>query len=166
MPKFKLLPSQEELHHLFDYSVVTGALYWKNPPRYKAWKGKEAGSYRGAYISVYINGDRYYAHRVIYKWVTGVDPEELQIDHRNEDKLCNGWHNLRLADNSQNKFNRKKVRGCSWNAKKKHWVVTTNIKGKRHYIGVFKTEEEAQEAYKAASLRLHGEYSGFRDHYR
>jgi len=36
-----------------------------------------------------------------------------------------------------------------------------NIKanGKRFYLGRFKTEEAAHEAYKAASLRYHGEFS-------
>ena len=92
---------------------MTGALYWKNHPRYKAWKGREAGSvYNNGYrtIELKINEQRlrYTAQRVIWMLMTGVDPQEFEVDHINRSRDCNAWHNLRLVTKSENAVNRKK----------------------------------------------------------
>ena len=165
MPKFKPLPSQEKLHDLFDYSVVTGELYWKNPTRYKSYKGRVAGSVnlKGyVMVDVKLNSERlrYYAHRVIWKWVTGEDPGALDIDHKNGIRDCNAWHNLRKATKKQNRANQPR-RGWTKTPCGNYRVMCGSMDTNR-YVGTFKTEAEARAAYAEAKRALHGEFSPIR----
>ena len=160
MSQFKALPSQEELHQLFDYSIITGALYWKSDPTRRAGSGSP-----GCYRQVQKNGARFYEHRLIYKWVTGEDPEDLFVDHCNGIKDCNGWHNLRLASNSQNQQNRKGVSGVYWNELRQKWYSQITVDGKVRYVGIFKSKQEAVKARKRAAAQFFGDYAFGRSHY-
>ena len=110
-------------------------------------------------VDVKLNSERlrYYAHRVIWKWVTGEDPGALDIDHKNGISDCNAWHNLRTATRKQNRANQLT----------KGWYLTSQgtyevrcgSAGTRRYIGSFKTEAEASAAYAKAKKALHGEFS-------
>jgi len=165
MTKFKPLPTQQELHELFDYSVVTGALYWKNHPRYKAWTGREAGSvYTNGYRTIELrrNGQRlrYTAQRIIWKWVTGEDPGALCLDHIDHDRTNNAFHNLRLASKQQNRHNQFS-KGWTKTPAGRYRVMCGPLTINR-YVGTFATEAEARAAYEEASKRLHGEFSSVR----
>jgi HNH endonuclease/AP2 domain len=168
--KHKPLPSQERLQELFDYSIVTGELRWK---QYK--NGFiEAGSVvaphsfnnRG-YLTVEIEAKRYLQHRIIWMLVTGVDPGRLQIDHRNGDRSNNAWHNLRVSTGSQNRANSLHRPGSATGLKGVHRVTGSTTKfraaikfqGKQLHLGTFQTPEEAHAAYCKAAHELHGEYA-------
>ena len=161
MPKSKPLPTQQELHELFDYSVVTGQLYWKKPFSSRIKAGDVAGTF-DRYTFIRIRHQRHAAHRLIWVWVTGEDPGAMDIDHINGDKTCNAWHNLRLATKSQNMRNTKVCKGYYFNKNRVtpwHARITTD-QGVIH-LGYFRTESEAAAAYKEASLKYHGEFSRY-----
>jgi len=162
MPKFRPLPSQQELHRLFDYSVVTGALYWKVRTAQCVQVGSVAGSRYNASNVFYvtIKGERYLVHRVIWVWVTGEDPGALEIDHINGLSDCNAFHNLRPATRLQNMNNRRKARGY-WK-RGNRWVAEIRSNYERFYLGRFDTEAEARAAYEKASRDLRGEFSSIR----
>ncbi len=90
--------------------------------------------------------------------------EGLVCDHRNRNALDNQRENLRWATRQQNSRNRvlKNLatqgvfrNGCGFSAR------ITVEKGKRLFLGYFKTAEAAANVYKEASLTFFGEFSPF-----
>lgn len=96
------LPSQEELKKLFKYNSDTGVLTgtWKGVPI----KAQDTAGYVVARV-----GERMVkAHRIIWVLVTGEDPGELEIDHKNRIKNDNRFQNLRACTRRENSENRGK----------------------------------------------------------
>lgn len=74
------------------------------------------------------------------------------VDHVDGDKLNNRRSNLRIAKprlNAINKSIHRNGRACGvWFRKNRSkWISFVKIKGKRKYIGMFTTAEEASKAY-------------------
>ena len=141
---YKALPPASELWELFDYKPLTGELVRRRFNRVVTG------------YQVTVNSYPYLKHRLIWKWVTGIDPAK-DIDHRNVSDTDNSWHNLRLATNQQNSCNRKQTKGYTRNQNK--WMAQIMKKGKCYNLGRYDTEAEARAAYEEASKRLHGEFS-------
>jgi len=93
------------------------------------------------------------------------------VDHRNLNRLDNRKTNLRLATPSQSNMNKvahkdneSGYKGVSRNfnkrgADKKPYRARIHVKGKIIHLGVFKTKEEAAEAYRLAAPKYHGEFA-------
>ena len=164
MPKFKPLPSQQELHRLFDYSVVTGELYWKVKTCRKVKIGSPVGYYSKSdnYKYTKINKETFAVHRLIWVWVTGEDLKELEIDHKDVKCTHNAWHNLRQASHAENLRNKSDVKGFTFDKRSGRWLAQIQVDKKRFNLGRYDTEAEARAAYEEASLRLHGEFSSVR----
>lgn len=167
-PPIRLLPSQEELHRLFSYDPVTGVLTWKVRPNPKALHvrpGKTAGfPSTGGHLVIVLACIRYYAHRVIWKMVTGDEPDR-QVDHIDGDKTNNRWANLRLASHGQNRSNAKAgknnksgVKGVCWDAGHQAWLAYVSSGGKQTRIGRFKSLADAASARREAADLAHGEF--------
>jgi hypothetical protein len=146
---YKTVPLASELRELFDYKPLTGELIRKKT-------GKPVGSRnKGGYWTVRIQNKIYYSHRIIWCWVTGLDPASFQIDHKNINRSDNRWTNLRLATKAQNMRNRR-CRGITrtqWG-----WRAQIMVNRKGIYLGCYSSEIEATAAYKTAAIRLHGEF--------
>ena len=160
---YKPLPHASELWELFDYKPLTGELVWNNHRRYAAWKGKPAGAqFSNGYIVTELNTPlerrRYNNHRLIWGWVTGSDPGQFQVDHRDRVRSNNRFWNLRLATDGQNKVNKEK-QGWSVTPAGRYKAVCYLIGGGMEYLGTFDTEQEARAAHEAAAKRLHGEFA-------
>lgn len=106
----------------------------------------------------------FFMHRHLLGLTYG-DPR--QGDHRDMDKLNNQRANLRICNRAQNCSNRKKhPRNSSGykgvrriDRKRNPWMAFISSGRKRIHIGVFKTAEEAYEAYCKAAKELHGEFA-------
>ena len=96
--KAKPLPTKEELDKRYSYDPITGILVSKKTKRPIKSKQKN-------YYVVYVDFETYKAHRVIWRMMTGEDPGDLMIDHKDRDTLNNKWNNLKPRDNSGNNLN-------------------------------------------------------------
>ena len=157
------------LLHIIQYDPETGDFFWKSP-RPKIQVGAKAGSlhYRG-YINVCIDGKSYMGHRLAWFYMIGEWPSN-QIDHINRNKSDNKFANLREATNGQNRANTKTtnkhglkgVRLLPWMKKTGNcWQAQITHNKKVHYLGCYRTKEEAHFRYCKAATEFHKDFSNF-----
>lgn len=157
--------NKELLHELFEYK--DGNLIYKIKPSNNRNIGDVAGTIdTKGYRVIKINYKRYMAHRLVWTYHNGEIPTGLQIDHINQIKDDNRIENLRLATHSQNqsnatknKINKSGFKGVSWHKRSKKWMAMIGHNNKKINIGGFSTPELASEAYKAAAIKLNGDFA-------
>jgi hypothetical protein len=134
---------------------------WRKPYTDKRGHKREAKplitkvSYQSKYVGMTIRGQSYKYHRLLWSLYHKTDiAGDLEIDHINGDKTDNRIDNLRLVTkrtNLQNTWQHRqgKLSGTYYVSSNKHrkWVARTTINKKGKYIGAFKTQQEAHEAY-------------------
>jgi hypothetical protein len=153
------------LRENMSYDPLTGVFAWTKPGM-----GRTVGRKIGArlwskgksYLTMKINGEVYYAHRVAWLYHFGEWPKNF-VDHIDEDRTNNSIANLREATAAQNAARRKTTRkiGTSRGVFPHGvgFVARIHFAGKRHYLGYFKTKEAAQESYEAKAKEIHGEFA-------
>ena len=101
------------------------------------------------YLRVWAMKRSLAAHHIVWLLCTGKWPT-VQIDHINQEKQDNRFENLRLASNSMNMQNRgvqrnnmSGIKNVSWHRETQKWRADVKRNGKKHYLGVFATKEEA-----------------------
>lgn len=77
---------------------------------------------------------------------------DIVVDHIDNDNTNNKLYNLQLITNRQNcskdrKKGTSKYTGVCWNKRSKRWIANIYINGEFNYLGGFKTELEAADAY-------------------
>ena len=102
-------------------------------------------------------------HRLILKATPG-----QQVDHRDGEGLNNRRSNLRTATQSQNNFNRRRLRhsktsrfkGVCFNPRSRlnKWYAQIKKHGRVIYLGVFTHEQDAAQAYDRAAATLFGDF--------
>lgn len=169
----KRLPCKTSLSILLSYDELSGELRWnKRGPAYfetlrgyKVWNAQQAGklacstiSARG-YLAGRIFDKRYYAHRLIWKLVTGHDPN--MVDHIDGDRTNNKWENLRNVSPAVNNMNAKRPSsnksghiGIDWLERSRAWRAAIQTRGQRIHLGLFADINEAIAARKRAELSL------------
>lgn len=168
----KIPYTQRKLKTLFSYNPDDGSLFWNGRPRshfkcdqaFKAWnskyKNKKITSVCGrGYVRVCIDYKRYKAHRIIWKMITGNDPE-FEIDHINGIRTDNRRINLRSATSSENKRNQKlrkdntsSVVGVSYLAREKKWHAQVSIFGRHISLGNHSSFDAAVKARKRVEVK-------------
>src|SRR5687768_7944839 len=160
------LPPVERLRELFSYDPLTGVLSWKSNPKFKGLPVGRCGTIgRCGYLMVGIDRNYFLSHRIIWKMVTGCEPQD-QIDHIDGDRLNNRFDNLREASNGQNrcnikiqKNNKSGFKGVCWEASHKAWKAYISHNGTQRKLGRFKDLSSAVEAVRCERERLHGEFA-------
>jgi hypothetical protein len=150
-------------------------MYWKEFYEYKDGElirlysnnqHKHVGSINSSGYKQFEHKQKtYMVHRVIWEWHNGPIPDGMTIDHIDINPLNNRIENLRLATQSQNAINTKTPKNNTTGYK---GVLSTpsgkfqarlGYRGKKLYLGLFKTAEEAAECVRQKSLELYGEFT-------
>ena len=156
--KYKPLPTQERLKELFEYDEEQGVLVWK-VGRGRAQAGSVAGfTKRNSRVSIRVDRGDYEAHRLIWMLHYGEDPGDTMIDHKDENPSNNHIENLRLATHGQNVVNSSKIKGYYLNKVLGKFVAQITINSKQTYLGLFRTEAEARDAYVEKAREVYGEF--------
>jgi hypothetical protein len=160
--------TQKELKILFSYDQDTGEFIWlKSGVRGgRQIAGRKAGTLGfDGYIEICINKKRYKAHRLAWLYVHGKWPSR-SLDHKNCIRHDNRIGNLREAFHYQNLANCRKskantsgFKGVTLHKRTGKWWTAIMINGKRHYLGLYKTPEEAHAAYMKAARSNLGEFA-------
>ncbi len=86
------------------------------------------------------------------------------VDHVDGDKLNNRKSNLRPCSQAENmanvgirRNNTSGFRGVSW--QRGAWVAQISVSGQHHYLGRFRTKNEAALAYNEAARRMFGPFA-------
>lgn len=99
-----------------------------------------------------------YMHRLL-AGITG--DRSVVVDHINGDGLDNRRSNLRIVRQIDNAQNRVAANGGAQKSKD-GFIARVRVQGVAHYLGRFKTADEARKAYREACNELRGEMSFFR----
>lgn len=159
------LPSYSLLRGLLTYDPKTGELLWNYRPGNRSFNMRDAGTpalqtpMKNGYLCGRISGKTYYAHRVIWKWMTGQEPEF--IDHINHDRADNRWENLRNVAKAENCKNVKRgsrntsgVVGVRWDYSREKWVAQIKVTGKGRHLGYYDSFKRAVSVRKRAEAEL------------
>lgn len=158
------LLSVDQLRDIF-YFDPSGTLFYKRDSG--RWGRVKAGSIAGGlrkdgYLEVGLKERVFLVHHIIWALHTGYWPKKL-MDHINGIRSDNRIENLReVCDrlNAENKHrhqsnNKLKLMGAYKRPKRNSFSAAITVKGITHYLGTFKTPEEAHAAYIAAKRVLH-----------
>jgi len=97
-----------------------------------------------------------YAHsRIVWKWVTGKEPERL-IDHINRDRTDDRFWNLREVDEAGNMLNRPRYGKAAVTQQYNRWRVQRMVNGQR-LDATFNTEREARLYAEFLDTRMNAE---------
>lgn len=158
-----MLPTQERLKALLNYDPGTGVFTWAVDRKGGAKAGDRAGRVRAdGYREIRVDGGFFQAARLAVIYTDGMFDPKLEVDHINRVKDDDRRCNLRLVTSQQNKQNvgaardtRSGLLGVSWIPSKRRWLARICYNGKRQYLGIFITPEEAHAAYVKAKRELH-----------
>lgn len=153
------LPSQATLKKLFTYDEESGVFTNRVTRCNRAKAGDVAGSVNtSGYRYIEIDGIKYRAHRLAFKYVHGVDPSD-QVDHINGRRDDQRISNLRDANHVENGRNRKLHKGNKsgttgviWRAHIGKWLAQIAVEGKQKHLGYYACLDDAIAVRKAAEL--------------
>jgi hypothetical protein len=117
------------------------------------------------YLQCEVGGVAFMLHRIIWEMHNGEIPEGFQIDHIDRNPLNNKLENLRIATQNQNQINSKTPKNNTTGYKgvlatpSGKFQARLGHNGKKLYLGLFNTAEEAAECVLENTRRLYGEFT-------
>ena len=149
---------QSLVKKFFNYDPLTGELT-RRLPTSNNYVGEVVGTLKGkGYLSVGFGNKHYLVHRLIWLYMTGHLPD--QVDHINHNGLDNRWCNLREVNNADNMKNASisrnsttKINGVSFMKSHNKYRAQITVNRKQIHLGVFEDINDAIKARKAAEVQ-------------
>jgi len=122
---------------------------------------ENTANHKGEYNIIGINGKIILRHRIIafcflgLENIIGKSGADDCIDHMNGIPLDNRIENLKITTQQGNHQNRTRAKGYSWDKNAKKWKAKICVNYKQIHLGLYDTEEDAQQAYLNAKLKYH-----------
>jgi hypothetical protein len=155
----------EQLIRVLSYDPATGEFRWLRTRSGVSDITIPAGkTNKKGYRVITINQRSYYAHRLVWLYMTAAWPVDL-VDHIDGDPSNNRWDNLRAATRAQNNANRiatpgeSGVVGVHWHKQRKRWTARISHNDRLVYLGLFDTVEEAKAARDAFEREHRGDFT-------
>jgi len=154
--------TKERLDELFEFDYKIG---FTN----KISRGRACKHSRSGYVDVHgyrrivIDYIKYYEHHLVWFYVTGQWPQEL--DHKDGDRANNAFSNLRECTRTENNFNAERatgisgLRGAYWDSRVSKWYSKIQVGGQVRWLGSYNTSEEAHCAFMIAVEQTHKEFA-------
>lgn len=151
---------------LFAYDATTGHFTCIKAKGTRSVVGAIAG-WQGGRGRIYIKIDRktYLAHRLAWLYTYGHFPA-TDIDHKNLNPLDNRMSNLRLASRAENQANREMLaankcgfKGVNFHKASSKFIAQISFRGKKLYLGIYETPEQASLVYQQKAVQLYGEFA-------
>lgn len=101
-------------------------------------------------------------HVSMHRQILGLTDPHILVDHANRNGLDNRRSNLRICTHSQNCVNTQRTQKSGFRGVYFHqarWVAQLTSNRVYHYLGRFRTAQEAAIAYDKAALFHFGEYA-------
>lgn len=175
MTNYRPLPLLERLKELLEVVEIPEDKYgeWSGLV-WKVSRGKHrAGSVAG-YLKphtknpdridwrVGVDGFEFVVSRIIYYMTYGEEPDNIQVDHKDQNWLNNNAWNLRLdVDGSIQKVNRPRQRnntsgigGVSWYKPRKMWRARIASQGQPKHLGYYKCKIKAARVVRDKWIEL------------
>jgi hypothetical protein len=157
------------LREVLDYDPETGALTWRIRTGPMCKLGELAGQIgSNGYRKIRIDDTYHTASHLAWFHFYGVPPTDL-LDHKNRDKADDRIENLRPASHADNSHNMGRNRANTTGfkgvavfnqpGKPTRYRALIRAGGKRHFLGIFDTPEEASEAYRRGAAEHHGDFA-------
>ena len=147
--------TQSILKEYLRYDDTSGEMVWiKNTHPTKNLIGRIAGgvSKRDSHKHIRLLGVLYVTHHLVWLYKTGKLPVG-HIDHIDHNEQNNRFSNLREVTQAENNKNQSKRKdnttgyvGGGYIKDRQAYKATISKDGKLHYLGYFKTFEEAKNA--------------------
>lgn len=114
------------------------------------------------YVNAYKKGNSVNQQRLA-RLLLNPKPTE-QVDHWNGNKQDNQRHNLRICNQSQNNYNRRKYTNSASQFKGVYrnnakWKTSIFVDGQEIHLGTFETQHQAGLAYDLWAKDLYGEFA-------
>lgn len=153
--------SQERLKQVFNYDPHKGTFTRKMKQPGVACGAISGSRNNEGYLVTSVDGKIYKCHRLAWFYMTGQWPEG-QIDHINGVKDDNRFENLRDVTKNTNLQNQRKAQRSNKSTgvlgtfkMGNKFAARITHDGKKTYLGVYATLEEAHAAYLGAKRLLH-----------
>lgn len=152
----------DELREILDYCPETGVFRWKIRPSRRVYAGDVAGAVKATgYREVCFKKRSYLEHRLAWLYVYGEWPKGVidHVNHRFDDNRIANLREATWAENSWNRRTQSKNGAKGVYFRRNGWETSIMKDGKYHYLGRFRTREDAVEAHRKAALALHGAFA-------
>jgi hypothetical protein len=144
--------------------AIVDADLFEDLNKYKWYADRDCNTFYAR--RTYRNKDGKICRDRMHRVILGIDDPKLLVDHINGNGLDNRRSNLRIVNQTQNRYNRganknttSKFKGVHWDKSRNKWRAKLQLNGKCIHIGYYDDEKEAAVEYNKMAIRRFGEFA-------